>query len=63
MVGSGRKVPDMNRLNPKTPKSGGAEKTPQLIRQLIVKSISKAPDDRPCFEEWLVFLQLGKIIF
>ena len=52
MVGSGRKVPDMNRLNPKTPKSGGAEKTPQLIRQLIIKSISKEPDDRPCFEEW-----------
>ena len=51
MVGSGRKAPDMSRLNPKAVRSGGAERTPELIKQLILKSITKNPDERPTFED------------
>ena len=51
MVGSGRKSPDMSRLNPKAVRSGGAERTPELIKQLILKSITKNPDERPTFED------------
>ena len=51
MVGSGRKAPDMSRLNPKAVRSGGAERTPELIKSLILKSIAKNPDERPTFED------------
>ena len=51
MVGSGRKKPDLTRLNPKQEKTGGSESTPELVRHLIIASLERDPAARPAFEE------------